>query len=150
MAEPRAKARRPQVDDPAKEREAWVRFVEELVEEIKGWVQPEWSTRVVEKDMRDSVLGRYRLPSLLMQREIARVLPEPITRFAPGVDGVVDLYLMPAFDDIATIYRTAGEWRVNYAYRGGRAVFGIKGAESRPLTGENFLRVLDSIAANAP
>ena len=104
MAESRTKARRPEVADPVKEREAWLRLLGELIGEVERWVRPEWSTRVIEKEMRDSVLGEYNAPALLMQREIARVLLEPITRFAPGTDGVVDLYLMPAYDDVATLF----------------------------------------------
>ena len=64
-----------------------------------------------------------------MQREIDRVLLEPVTRFAPGTDGVVDLYLMPAYDDIATIYRVGGEWKLHYAFRGGKVAVGIRNAE---------------------
>lgn len=149
MTEPRVRARRPQVEDPARERDEWIRLLDELVAEVVGWTRPEWSTRVIEKSMQDSVMGDYNAPALLMQRDIARLLLEPITRFAPGTEGVVDLYLMPAYDDIATLYRVDGEWKFHYAFRGERVVAGIRNAEPMPLNRENFLRVLDSIAGHA-
>src|SRR5690242_5175149 len=105
MAEQRVRERRLQVADPAKERDEWVQLLRELVSEVDGWVKPDWSTRELDKDVQDSVLGPYSAPALLMQRAFTRVLLEPITRFAPGTDGVVDLYMMPAYDDIARLYR---------------------------------------------
>ena len=84
-----------------------------------------------------------------MQARFTRVLLEPITRFAPGTDGVVNLYLMPAYDDIASLYRVSGEWRLNYAFRGGNAEAGIRGADSMVLTRENFHRVLEAISGHA-
>jgi hypothetical protein len=149
MAEPRARARRPQVEDPARERDDWLQLLDELVRRVESWVRPEWSTRVIEKEMQDSVLGEYKAPALLMQREIARVLLEPITRFAPGTDGVVDLYLMPAYDDIATLYRVAGEWKLHDTFRGDKVVAGIRNGEALPLTEENFLRIMEAFAGHA-
>ncbi len=44
-------------------------------------------------------------PALLMQEgPSAGLILEPIARSAPGADGVVDLYLLPAYDDIASLY----------------------------------------------
>jgi hypothetical protein len=34
---------------------------------------------------------------------------DPIARFTPGSDNVVDLYLMRAYDDIASLYSVRGE-----------------------------------------
>ena len=141
--------RRPQVEDPARERDEWIRLLDELASEVERWVRPDWATRKMEKEVQDPILGEYQAPALLMRRQFNRVLMEPITRFAPGADGVVDLYLMPAYDDIATIYRVAGEWRLHYAFRGGRAVTGIRNAQALPLTEENFLGVLNFIATHA-
>jgi hypothetical protein len=150
MAEQRIKPRRPQVADPAKERDEWIQLLRELVTKVDGWVKPvEWSTREIEKEMQDSVLGSYNAPALLMQRGFVRVLLEPITRFAPGTDGVVDLYLMPAYDDIASLYRVAGEWKLHYAFRGGSAVAKVRSADSLDLSRENFLQILEAISGRA-
>jgi len=149
MAESRLRARRPPVEDPAGVRDDWLRQLNDLVAEVERWVRPEWSTRVIDKAFHDAILGKYNAPALLMQREVVRVLLEPMTRFTPGTDGVVDLYLMPAYDDIATLYRVDGEWKLHYAFRGGKAVTGVKTAEALPLTGEDFLRVLTAISGHA-
>ena len=150
MAEPRLWAKRPPVEDPARERDDWTRQLRELIEKVDGWVRPAWSTRVIEKAMHDSALGDYEAPGLLMQRDFSRVLLEPITRIAPGTGGVVDLYLMPAYDDIARLFRVEGEWKlIHYAFRGEEAAVGIRNAPALPLTEENFVRVVDAIADHA-
>jgi hypothetical protein len=119
------------------------------VQTVDGWVKPDWSTREIDKEMQDSVLGSYSAPALLMQRAFTRVLLEPITRFAPGTDGVVDLYLMPAYDDIASLYRVGGEWRLKYAFRGGNGAARSRSGESMALTREDCLRVLEAISGHA-
>ena len=149
MAEPRTRIRRPQVDDPVKELADWLQLLNELISDVRDWVQPEWSTRVIEKEMFDYALGKYEAPALLMQRAIPRVILEPITRFAPGTDGVVRLYLMPAYDNIATLARVEGEWKLKYIFRSDKAVVGIRNAEALPLTEENFQQVLAAIAIDA-
>ncbi len=53
MAEPRTRLKRPQVQDPVKERDDWLQLLNELVAQVQGWIQPEWSTRVIEKEMFD-------------------------------------------------------------------------------------------------
>ena len=135
MSEQRATARRPTVEDPERERADWIQLLLEMAAKVTDWVSPDWSIRVIQKEMSDSVLGEYSAPSVLMQRELVRVMLEPVTRFAPGADGVVDLYLMPAFDDIATVYRVSGEWKMHYAFRGTRAVARIRKADALTFDG---------------
>ena len=149
MAEQTARTRRPHVEDPERVRHEWREVLEALIKKVEGWVRPEWSTRVVEKTVQDSALGEYQVPALLMQRELLRVLLEPITRFAPGTEGVVDLYLMPAYDDIASLYRVGNDWKLHYAFRGVKVAAGIRNAEPLALTEENFPRVLEAIGAHA-
>ena len=43
------------------------------------------------------------------------MLLDPIARSAPGTEGVVDLYVMPAFDDVASLYFYNGEWQLCYS-----------------------------------
>ena len=149
MAEIRERTARPKVDDPTRELDQWLHTLDGLVKQVEGWVQPDWSTRIIAKSMEDATLGAYQAPALLIQREFTRVLLEPITRFAPGTEGVVDLYLMPAYDDIASLYRVDGDWKLHYAFPGDPVVAGIRHAEALPLTEGNLLRVLDAIASHA-
>jgi hypothetical protein len=149
MGESRTILRRPEITDPAREREDWQQLLGGLVREVQSWLPEEWTSLAIEKSMEDSELGEYKAPALLMQRKFARVLMEPITRFAPGADGVVDLYKMPAYDNIASLYRIKNEWRLNFVFRDPGPVAEIRGAESLPLDRTNFLRVLEEIAGHA-
>ena len=142
--------RRPRVDNPDATREEWLRQLRELVTQVKGWAEGScWRTRVIEKSMRDSVLGEYKAPAMLMQRDTVEVILDPVGRFAPGTDGVVDLYLLPAYDDIASLYFVNGTWRLHYASRAMTEAPRIKPAESLTLDEETLKRVLNEIAAHA-
>ncbi len=99
--------------------------------------------------MKDSVLGQYKAPAMLLQRETVEVILDPVGRFAPGTDGVVDLYLLPAYDDIASLYVVDGAWRLHYAFRSTAAVSRIKNAEAMMLDETSLNRVLNEIAAHA-
>jgi hypothetical protein len=150
MGELETKLQRPVVSDPAKEREDWTRLLHELVQKVQGWLpKEEWASRVIEKEMGDSLLGEYKAPALLMQKDFTRILMEPIARFAPGADGVVDIYKMPAYDDIASLYRIKDEWKLRYAFRGIEAVAKVREAESLDLNEKSFLRVLGEISDHA-
>src|SRR5262245_26987296 len=94
-----------QSEDKEKVREEWLERLSGLVETVRRWAQDlDWSTRRIEKKMEDSEIGTYKAPALLLQKEAIRVLLEPIAHAAPGVEGIVDLYLMPAYDDVARLY----------------------------------------------
>jgi hypothetical protein len=84
---------------------AWLEKRADGYRVIRRWTEGSgWRTRVIEKSMKDSVLGQYKAPAMLLQRETVEVILDPVGRFAPGTDGVVDLYLLPAYDDIASLY----------------------------------------------
>jgi hypothetical protein len=139
-----------QAEDQEKLREAWLERLSGLVETIGGWARDlDWSTRQIEKKMEDSQLGNYKAPALLLQKETVRVLLEPIARFAPGVEGVVDLYLMPAFDDIATLYFYDEGWQLHYMSPTSPTVATIREAEHKPLSKESLQSVLDEMIKNA-
>ena len=56
----------------------------DLVGKVKSWAeQSGWKTREITKSMKDSVLGEYRAPALLMQRETVEVILNPVSRFVP-------------------------------------------------------------------
>ncbi|GAC1335119.1 MAG: hypothetical protein NVSMB14_02420 [Isosphaeraceae bacterium] len=145
-----AKKGRKQVEDPAKIRDEWLRQLADLMSLTRGWAEElDWSTRLIDKEMEDSRLGTYEAPALLMQRETTRVLLDPVARFTPGTDGFVDLYLMPAYDDIASLYRMNGEWRLHYVFPGFSTAPTIKEAEFTPLSKEAFSHVLNKMSKHA-
>lgn len=100
------------VADRERSKAEWLDSLAVLVDAVEGWSRElGWSTRRIEKTLDDSEIGPYQAPALIMQEETTRALLDPIGRSTPGSDGVVDLYLMPAFDDIARYHVRNG--RVN-------------------------------------
>jgi hypothetical protein len=131
-------------------RKEWLDRLSSLVDLVKGWAaELDWSTRQIEKKMTDSRLGEYTAPALIMQKGTTRVLLDPIARFAPGAEGVVDLYLMPAYDDIASLYFVDGQWRLHYMFAGSPAVGTIREADSSPLSKEALIEVLNEMTEHA-
>jgi hypothetical protein len=131
-------------------RAAWLDRLQELIGTIESWARElDWSTRRIEKKMENSRLGRYRAPALIMQNETIRLLLEPIGPSAPGVEGVVDLYLMPAYDDIASILFYDGQWNLHYAPPGKSDPSLVVEANPKPLSQDAFREVLAEMISNA-
>lgn len=136
--------------DRDKLRDEWLLHLSALLDSVQGWAQElGWSTRRIEKRMEDSQIGTYVAPALLMQEGTTRLLLEPIARSAPGAEGVVDLYLMPAYDDIATLFFCDGQWQLHFLFPGTPAPPTISEANSKPLSKETFKAVLEEMLKNA-
>ena len=128
----------------------WLARLGELVRNVKCWAeQSGWKTREITKSMKDSVLGEYRAPALLMQRETVEAILNPVSRFVPGADGAVDLYLMPAYDDIASLYFLDGEWKLHFVFHDAPAAAEVREPEVLPLSEGTVIRVLEEIATHA-
>ena len=128
----------------------WLDRLSQLMQTVQGWAEARgWSTRQIEVTLEDSQIGKYKAPALLLQENATRVLLEPIARSAPGADGVVDLYLMPAYDDIASLYFYDDAWHVHYMLPGTPSVGDIRDAEAKPLTDETLHEVLEEMRKNA-
>lgn len=96
-----------------KERETWIARATALVDQVEQWAKDlGWATRRIDKRLEDSRIGDHRVPALLMQQEIPRVLLEPIGASSLEAEGLVDLYLMPAYDDIARLYYSDDGWHI--------------------------------------
>lgn len=144
MAEPR-------IDDPEAEKAEWLDRLSALVSLVKGWVEASgWRTRQVIKPVTEPGLGRYEVPLLLMKRREVEVVLSPVARTAPGAGGVVDLYLMPAYDDVVSLYFEGGQWFIHYAFPPDpTAPRSVIETERLPLGGGTINRVLDAVAAHA-
>lgn len=122
--------------------------VQNLVNQVRGWVEPqEWVTKPYPKRMRDDQDQKFEVPSLFLQKGPTRVLLDPVAYDVPGSDGVVDLYLMPTYDDLASLYLEQGDWRIHYEFPADNGA--ESGPKSLPLSQESINQVLDSIAAHA-
>lgn len=131
-------------------REDWLNRLSELIRTVQGWAEVKgWSTRQIEITLEDSQIGKYKAPALLLQEETTRILLEPITRSAPNADGVVDLYLMPAYDDIASLYLCDGQWHLHYMFPETETVGDIRDAKARLLTADVLQEVLEEMRKNA-
>lgn len=131
-------------------RQEWLAKLRRLVEEVKQWAESlGWATKAVEKKMEDPEIGNYKGPALLLQEEVVRLFLEPVSRAAPGAEGVVDLYRMPAYDDIASLYYYSGKWNAHYLFPGTPTVGNIREAEAKPLTKETLRAILDEMKKDA-
>ena len=129
---------------------SWVERIEKLMAQVARWGQElGWQTRQIDKRLDDSYIGKHGLPALLMQEEIFRVLLEPVGRSAPGVEGIVDLYLLPAYDDIASLYFYGGRWNVHYDFQGQTMTGNSRETPGVPLSKETLQRVLEELRIHA-
>jgi hypothetical protein len=132
------------------ERAVWIDRVKKLVGMVDGWAREMgWSTRRVEKKLDDPRVGTHRVPALLMQVETCRIILEPVGRSAPGAEGVVDLYLMPAYDDIARIYYYGNRWMMHYLFPPSKPAAPLREAEAIPLSKEALESVLAEMKQHA-
>jgi hypothetical protein len=123
----------------------WLENLAGLINSARSWAEElGWSTRIIEKTIEDSEVGNHQAPALLMQKEMVRALLEPIGRSGPGFDGVVDFYLLPAYDDIASLFFYKHGWHLHYPPPG------HKGAtKGKPVSKANFRKVLEEMTQNA-
>lgn len=134
-----------------KARKKWIDRVSGLVDEVERWAREiDWSTRRIEKRLDDLWIGKHRVPALLMQYETCRALLEPIGSSASDAEGVVDLYLMPAYDDIARLCFCDKKWMVHYhAVRNTSAVTPMPKFEAMPLSKATLEKVLVEMRQHA-
>lgn len=132
------------------DREGWIDRVTTLVDGVERWAKEmDWATRRLEKTLDDARIGKHTVSALLMQKDTCRVLLEPVGRSSPGADGVIELYLMPAYDDIATLYYYENRWNVHYSFLGSRQAATVRDAQSMPLSKETLEKVLAEMTQHA-
>ncbi|HVS38005.1 MAG TPA: hypothetical protein VMS17_20765 [Gemmataceae bacterium] len=128
----------------------WTHRLADLVGHVEQWGRElHWATRRIEKKLYDRRFGDHPEPALVLQEDTCRILLEPVGRSAPGAEGVVDLYLMPAYDDIASLYFYEGRWNLHYAVPGGPPAASGQQAHSAPLSKEALQRVLEEMKQHA-
>jgi hypothetical protein len=137
--------------DVSQTRGAWLSRLDQLVNQVEQWAQSVgWSTRRLEKKLDDLVIGEHRVPVLLLQEGISRILLEPIGRSSPGTEGIVDLYLMPAYDDIASFYYYDGRWNLHYRFAGANAAApDVADAKGQPLSKDVLEKALADLRQHA-
>ena len=115
------------------------------------WVEPhDWVTKEYPKKMRDVDLQIYPISALFLQKGPVRVLLDPVAYDVPGAEGVVDLYLMPTYDDMASLFFEKGKWTIHYAFPPNAVeTHSLIEVEALPISEKTINQVLDSIATHA-
>ena len=129
----------------------WQDRLKILVHKVKVWVEKAgWRTRMIEKPMNDRNLGRHTVPVLLMEKDTVEVALNPVSPLVSGAEGAVDLYLVPAYDDIASLYFEGGQWVIHYALSADPLeTHSVIESEALPLSEETIIRVLNAIVSHA-
>ncbi|MEX0977762.1 MAG: hypothetical protein WDZ48_02860 [Pirellulales bacterium] len=135
---------------PDELRDEWLERLTSLLGTVEEWAKElGWSILAIKKRLDDAEIGRYTAPAMLLQRDTVRVVMEPIARVAPGARGVVDLYLLPGYDDIASLYFVAGKWQVHYMFSNEPTVGDIRRTPARPLSKQTLADILEAMTQNA-
>ncbi len=108
---------RPEVADPDATRAEWLGRLNALATQIKGYAEADgWRTRTVMIRTRDSILGRFEVPLLLMEREAIQIALNPVSRFVGDSEGLVELYVVPGYEVLASLrLGQGGRWALDYA-----------------------------------
>lgn len=140
----------PRIDDPETVKAEWVGRLDDLVDEVEGWARASgWRTRRIDKTVEERRLGTYKVPVLLMEKDTVEVVLNPVARLMPGADGAVDLYVAPAYDDIANLSSEGDRWVVHYGERPDpTATSSVVEIERLPYTEQTIRAILDKMAAN--
>jgi hypothetical protein len=130
--------------------DSWLHTLDRLIKQLTEWLDDlGWSHRLIEKPLDDSEIGTHKVPALLLQDGATRMLVEPIARRAPRAQGVVDLYRMPAYEDIATFYFDGRKWQVRYAEPTESFGRDAGEAETKPLSKATLRSVLETMKCHA-
>lgn len=128
----------------------WHEQSSRLVADVEAWARElGWSTRRIEKPLVDSLFGEYRATGLIMQEDFARLCLEPIARDVVGADGAFELYLMPAYDDVAKLFLEDGKWQVYYTPPGGDPLSTPRRADAQQLSKQTLKSMLDGMLKHA-
>ncbi len=132
------------------DRAAWLDRVNALVDRVEQWARElGWATRRIEKKLEDDWVGNHRVPALLMQEDTCRILLEPVGRSSIEVQGIVDLYVMPAFDDIARLFYSSDRWNLHPAFSEENSCGIDRDVKATPLSKETLATVLADMRQHA-
>ena len=128
----------------------FVWLVDELIKQVKTWAEPAgWTTKPYPKRMRASDRSVFEVSALYLQKGPTRVLLDPVSYDVPGADAVVDLYLMPTYDDLASLYFRENLWTIHYSSCDDPTFATSTETDVLPFEEKTLVRVLDSIASHA-
>jgi hypothetical protein len=132
-------------------RELFQRRVEELVARFEAEIdRSEWTSRRYPKRLRDDARAVYEVSALYVQKGATSLLLDPVGYDVPGAEGAADLYLMPAYDPMASLYFEDGQWVLHYAFpTDPMEPRSAIETQALPLSAATINQVLNSIAEHA-
>ncbi len=94
--------------------DAFAKQVESVVSEFEASLsRQDWSMKRDLKRMRDEIGDVYAVQSLTLINGPVRLLLDPNGYDIPGAEGVMDLYVLPPYNPVATLYLEEGEWFIH-------------------------------------
>jgi hypothetical protein len=93
--------------------EDWLEAQNELMADAQRAAAAKgWFSELDQKEMKDSLLGRYRAPRLRIRTLDREVVLDPVTRFGSGGQGIVDLVVLPTYETAYLVMFKDGAWRI--------------------------------------
>jgi len=124
-------------------RAEWKSAVETVVADVELWCREKtWPSRRVDKEMDESLLGKYSLPQLEFYADQHLYVLDPLARFVPGGKGAFDLSIQPSFF-VTGIYRGFDNlWYIDLDVEQG-----ARNAIKTPLDKNSFLQAVTELRA---
>ena len=131
--------------------DVFVSQVKRVVDQFESTLsRQDWMLRHDPKRMRDEAGNVYSIPSLTLFKGPIRLLLDPNGYDIPGAEGVMDLYLLPPYDPVATLYLEHGEWFIHSPFPVNlNAIANATEWTRSPLTKDSISDVLESIVQHA-
>lgn len=108
-------------------------MMETAADAVRG---PDWYIQKDEKELTESLLGKYRAPRLRLRSLDREVVLDPVAYFGSGKQGVVHLVAMPTYETAYLITLKSGKWRIESLQ---------PGSHRRPLSKATLLKTLAGI-----
>ncbi len=114
----------------------WERAAGALIAIVETWAKEfVWVTRRENIELKETLLGEYRLDQLYLHAEGNLYILNPIARFVPGGHGSFELQIQPQSDYTSIFRNCEGEWRIH-------GLVGPGYLNEYALTKETFRRAL--------
>jgi len=129
----------------------WQQILNDLFSKIRVWVSNrDCAVKLIDKTYEVNGSGRTTIPALLIQEEALKMIVDPIDWDPVKSESIVDLYIMPQYEDGARFFYGQNEWRLYWVdpeilYP--RELQRTDGSTN--LDSQNFNRLLDGLKQNA-
>jgi hypothetical protein len=91
----------------------WLEAQEEMVEQATAAAEAKgWYVEKDQKELLESLLGKYKAPRLRIRTPDREVVLDPICRFGSGRRGIVDLVVMPSYETMYLLTFKDGRWEI--------------------------------------